>query len=88
MPPHVQRLREAADRHRPAQLRAELRSAGLRVADLGSVEGPAYLLQDVAERMADPLGRTVVLETARAIERVPGLLGIGPHLLATGVRPT
>ncbi|TDD59752.1 class I SAM-dependent methyltransferase, partial [Actinomadura darangshiensis] len=73
--------------HRPGQLRAELRSAGLRVVDLVSVEGPAYLLHDVADRMADPLGRTVVLETARAIERVPELLGIGPHLLATGVRP-
>jgi hypothetical protein len=37
--------------------------------------------------MDDPPARTVVLETARAVERVPELLGIGPHLLATGVRP-
>jgi hypothetical protein len=28
-----------------------------------------------------------VLEAARAIERVPELLGIGPHLLATAIRP-
>ena len=69
--------------HRPGQLRAELRSAGLPVTDLVSVEGPAYLLGDLAERLADPDGRRMVMETARALERVPELLGAGPHLLAT-----
>jgi hypothetical protein len=28
-----------------------------------------------------------VLEVARAIERVPELVGLGPHLIATGIRP-
>jgi hypothetical protein len=37
--------------------------------------------------MADPVDRAVVLDAARAIERVPELLGIGPHLLATATRP-
>lgn len=46
------------------------------VADLVSVEGPAFLLGDLAERMDDPVDRAVV----------PELLGIGPHLLATGIR--
>ena len=73
--------------HRPRQLRAELREAGLAVADLVSVEGPAFLLADLAERLADPAARAVVLEAARAVERVPELLGIGPHLLAAGIRP-
>jgi len=73
--------------HRPQQLRAELRGAGFQVVDLVSVEGLAFALDDLDERMDDPLARTVVLETARAVERVPELLGIGPHLLATGVRP-
>jgi hypothetical protein len=68
--------------HRPRQLRAELRGAGLTVADLVSVEGPAFLLADLAERLADPAARAVVLDTARAVERIPELLGIGPHLLA------
>ena len=72
--------------HRPAQLRAEVRDAGLAVVDLVSVEGPASLLGDLAERMDDPAARAVVLDAARAVERVPELLGIGPHLLATGVR--
>jgi SAM-dependent methyltransferase len=72
--------------HRPAQLRAEVRGAGLAVADLVSVEGPASLLGDLAERLDDPAARAVVLDSARATERVPELLGIGPHLLATGIR--
>jgi len=72
--------------HRPGQLRAELRAAGLQVVDLVSVEGLAFTLDDLEERMADPLARGVVLEAARALERVPELLGIGPHLLATAIR--
>jgi SAM-dependent methyltransferase len=73
--------------HRPQQLRAELRAAGLEVVDLVGVEGPAFLLHDLADRLGDPLDRTVVLDAARTFERVPELLGIGPHLLATGLRP-
>jgi hypothetical protein len=72
--------------HRPQQLRGELRGAGLTVAELVSVEGPAFLLDDLAERLDDPVARAVVLETARALETVPELLGLGPHLLATGIR--
>jgi hypothetical protein len=69
--------------HRPGQLRAELTAGGLQIVDLVSVEGPAYLLDDLAARLAVAEDRRVVLETARALERVPELLGIGPHLLAT-----
>ena len=54
--------------------------------DLVSVEGLAFTLDDLDQRMGDPLAREVVLETARALERVPELLGIGPHLLATAIR--
>jgi SAM-dependent methyltransferase len=73
--------------HRPQQLRAELRATGFQVLDLVAVEGMGFMLHDLDERLADPLDRTVVLEVARAAERVPELLGIGPHLLATAVRP-
>jgi hypothetical protein len=58
------------------------------VEDLVSVEGPAFLLGDLAERLDDPVARAVVLEVARAVERVPEPLGIGPHLLATAVAPS
>ena len=68
--------------HRPDELRAEVRSAGLRVASLVSVEGPAFLLGDLPQRLADPEDRRVVMDTVRALEQVPELLGAGTHLLA------
>lgn len=69
--------------HRPRQFRAEVAASGLRLLDLVCVEGPAFLLDDLGERLADEEDRRVVLETARALERVPELIGLGPHLLAT-----
>jgi len=72
--------------HRPAQVRGEFAAAGLAVADLVSVEGAAYLLDDLDARMADQRDWEVVLDAARAHERVPELLGIGSHLIATGLR--
>ena len=74
--------------HRPGQLRAELRGAGLEVVDLVGVEGLAFALGDLDQRLADPVGRAVVLDAARAVERVPELLGLAVHLLATARRPT
>ncbi|HEU5392119.1 MAG TPA: class I SAM-dependent methyltransferase [Streptosporangiaceae bacterium] len=73
--------------HRPGELREETEEAGLEVADLVSVEGPAFILGDLDARLADPADRPAVLEVARAIERVPELIGFGPHLIATGIRP-
>ncbi len=72
--------------HRPGQLRAEFASAGLAVQDLVCVEGAAFLLNDLEDRAGDERAWQVVLETARAHERVAELMGLGPHLLATGVR--
>jgi SAM-dependent methyltransferase len=72
--------------HRPGQLRAEFTAAGLAVADLVNVECGAFLLADLRERMADPVAREVIMDSARVLERVPELLGLGSHLLATGLR--
>ena len=46
-------------------------------------------LEGVGHQMppADPVDRSVALEVARAIERVPELVGFGPHLIAAGIRP-
>jgi SAM-dependent methyltransferase len=68
--------------HRPEELRAEITDAGLRVDDLVSLEGLAFALPDLGERLADPAGRSAVHASARAVQRVPELLGLGPHLLA------
>jgi SAM-dependent methyltransferase len=73
--------------HTPRGLRAEIRAAGLELVDLVCVEGIAFALPDLEQRMADPAQRQLVLDTARSLERVPELLGIGPHLLATARRP-
>ena len=72
---------------RPGELREEVGEAGLEVTDLVSVEGPAFILGDLDARLADPADRPAVLEVARAIERVPELIGFGPHLIVTGIRP-
>ena len=63
-----------------------MEEAGLDVADLVSVEGPAFILGDLDARMTDPVDRSRALEVARALERVPELTGFGPHLIATGIR--
>jgi len=73
--------------HRPDELREEVQAAGLEVADLVCVEGAAFLLNDLEDRMADERDWRIVLEAARAHERVPELMGIGPHLLVTAHRP-
>ena len=73
--------------HRPRQLAAEIRAAELDLVDLVGVEGPAALLTDLDERFDDPRDAEVVFDSARALERVPELIGIGPHLLATARRP-
>lgn len=72
--------------HRPGQLRAEIRSVGLQVVSLIGVEGVHYLLS-LDDRIGDPLAFRVVLDSARALESVPEILGVSPHLLATTVRP-
>ena len=72
--------------HRPDELRGEIRAAGLEIVDLVGVEGIAFALADLEERLADPAARAVVLDAARALERIPELLGLSPHLLATARR--
>jgi SAM-dependent methyltransferase len=71
--------------HRPDELRAEVVAAGLEVTDLVCVEGAAVMLADLTERAADSEDWRIVLDSARALERVPELLGIGPHLIATAL---
>ena len=69
--------------HRPSQLRSEVRAASLELISLVSIEGAAALLGDLEARVESPDDWRVILESARATEAVPELLGVGPHLLAT-----
>lgn len=72
--------------HRPDELCAEVEDAGLDCVDLVSVEGIAFAIADLETRLEDELDRAVVFDALRATERVPELLGMGPHLLATAQR--
>ena len=74
--------------HRPEELEAEVREAGFDLIDLLGVEGPGWLLPDLEQRWADPVERERLLEAARVVEREPTLLGLPPHLLAIGRKPT
>jgi SAM-dependent methyltransferase len=73
--------------HRPDDLRSETIEAGLEHLDLVSVEGIAFALHGLDARWANPADRERILDAARRIERVPELLGLGPHLLQTARSP-
>ena len=73
--------------HRPRQLRAEAADAGLQVLSILGVEGVSSLLTDLAERLADPDALQVLLESARAVESVPEVLGVSSHMLVIARRP-
>jgi SAM-dependent methyltransferase len=70
--------------HRPEELRAELTEAGLEVEGLYGVEGPGWILPDLADRWTDPERRTALLHVARLLEAEPSVLGCSAHLLAIG----
>ncbi|MDQ3949070.1 MAG: class I SAM-dependent methyltransferase [Gemmatimonadota bacterium] len=70
--------------HRPEELRAELAEAGLEVEGLYGVEGPGWILPDLADRWTDPGRRAALLHVARLLETEPSVLGCSAHLLAVG----
>ena len=74
--------------HRPRQLVSEVRAAGLDIVDLVSVEGPAALLSDLPDATSRSAPRRGRLRHGTRLERVPELLGIGPHLIVTARRPS
>jgi SAM-dependent methyltransferase len=57
--------------HRPAELIEEIAAAELTLEDLVGVEGMPLAASDIQARLDDPAAWQVVLDTARAIERVP-----------------
>lgn len=67
--------------HTPEGLRAELIGAGFDEWRIVGVEGPAWLLADFDRRWADPAQRDIVLDTARALEAEPSVIGASAHLL-------
>ena len=67
--------------HRPADVVAEATEAGLAVTGQYGVEGAAWLMAGIAERLDDPDDRAAVLDALRLTESDPSLLGVSGHLL-------
>ncbi len=77
--------------HRPDELAAEGRDAGLEVDTVLPVEGPGYWAVRRATGRAGTLNDDdlrQVLETSRAVEGEASLLGASPHLLLVARRST
>ncbi|HEY2957714.1 MAG TPA: class I SAM-dependent methyltransferase [Actinomycetota bacterium] len=72
--------------HLPEELAAEVAEAGLRLHALLAVEGPGWVLPDLAERLADPARGRRLLAAIRRVEAEPSLLGASAHLLAIANR--
>lgn len=70
--------------HEPDELPAEARDAGLDVETLVAIEGPAWLLPDLARWLDED--RELLLRTIRRVETAPHLLGMSPHLLLVARR--
>jgi hypothetical protein len=68
--------------HLPDELAREVTEAGLRLQAVVAVEGPAWMLPDIEQRLADPPRRERVLRAIRRVEAEPSLLGASSHLLA------
>jgi len=72
--------------HRPEEIVSEVADAGLTLVDLLPVEGMAHWIPDVADRLADPDKRALLLELLERTEREPALLGATAHLLVIARR--
>jgi ubiquinone/menaquinone biosynthesis C-methylase UbiE len=68
--------------HRPEEIISEIADAGLTLVDLLPIEGMAHWIPDLANRLADPDKRAIVLELLEHTEREPAILGATAHLLA------
>lgn len=70
--------------HHPEELRTEMVEAGFALEGIFGLEGPGWLLSDFDAHWADARMRELILNSARAVETEPTLLGVSPHLMAVG----
>ena len=72
--------------HRAEELGEECTEAGLKHDVTLGIEGPAWLLTDLDDRLADERRKGVLLELLAALEAEPSVLGVSAHLLAVARR--
>ena len=68
--------------------RREVGDAGFDVEGLYGVEGPGWILSDLADRWKDPERREILLQVARALESEPSVIGCSAHLIVVGRKPS
>jgi SAM-dependent methyltransferase len=68
--------------HHPDELAEEVAEAGFLLESLLPVEGPAWLLPNLADRMRDRAKQAQLLDLLRATEEEPSLIGASAHFLA------
>lgn len=73
-------------REAPGELAAEIVAAGLEVTDRIALEGPLWLLPDLARIRADPQAAALALRVAGRISRDPGALANSPHFIVVARR--
>jgi SAM-dependent methyltransferase len=74
--------------HHPGEITTEIEAAGFTTPTIYGIEGPGWLLPDVADRMKDPARRNELLQIAGLLETEPHLLGANAHLLAAAQAPS
>ncbi|HLZ70170.1 MAG TPA: class I SAM-dependent methyltransferase [Dehalococcoidia bacterium] len=72
--------------HHPDDLRDEVAEAGFVIVDRVAVEGPQFVVRDLAAWWDDARRRELLLEAIRAVEREPTLMGLSSHVLVVGER--
>jgi SAM-dependent methyltransferase len=72
---------------RPEHLAVEVAEAGFGPATLVAVEGWAWLLGDLGDRLEDPDRLEDLLRALRLTESEPSMLGVSPHVIAVATRP-
>jgi ubiquinone/menaquinone biosynthesis C-methylase UbiE len=70
--------------HAPEELRAEVARAGFAIEGVYGVEGPGWIMPDLADRWADAQRRTALLRVARLLERETSVIGSSAHLIVVG----
>jgi SAM-dependent methyltransferase len=68
--------------HHPDDLAEEVAEAGFLLESLLPVEGPAWLLPNLADRLRERSTRKQLLDLLRATEEEPSLIGVSAHFLA------
>ena len=74
--------------HLPRELQSEVQEAGFTVESLSAVEGPAWLLPDLATWLGEPRRLDLLMGILKQIADHETLIGASAHLMAVGRKGT